>query len=83
MRMMTAVLLLAAAPVLSAARAQQNSAPTMAPALAAPKSGFRAEFLRDLDEVQKKILSLADAVPAEKYAWRPAPGVRSVSEVEH
>jgi uncharacterized damage-inducible protein DinB len=47
----------------------------------APKSGFRAEFLRDLDEVQKKIVDLAEAVPADKYDWRPAPGVRSISEV--
>jgi uncharacterized damage-inducible protein DinB len=46
----------------------------------APK-GFRAEFVRDLDDVQKKIIDLAAAVPAEKYSWRPAEGVRSVSEV--
>ena len=48
---------------------------------APPKSGFRAEFLRDLADVQKKIEDLAAAVPAEKYTWRPAAGVRSVSEV--
>jgi uncharacterized damage-inducible protein DinB len=47
----------------------------------APKSGFRAEFLLDLDDVQKKIVDLAAAMPADKYSWRPAPGVRSVSEV--
>src|SRR5712691_10221637 len=47
----------------------------------APKSGFRAEFLQDLDAVQKKIIDLAAAMPADKYSWRPAPGVRSVSEV--
>ena len=27
------------------------------------------------------LLQLADAIPAGKYNWRPAPGVRSVSEV--
>lgn len=47
----------------------------------APRSGFRAEFLRDLAEVEKKIVDLATATPADKYEWRPAPGVRSVSEV--
>jgi uncharacterized damage-inducible protein DinB len=47
----------------------------------APKSGFRAEFLQDLDDVQKKIVDLAAAMPADKYSWRPARGVRSVSEV--
>ncbi|HZF10616.1 MAG TPA: DinB family protein [Thermoanaerobaculia bacterium] len=44
-------------------------------------SGFRAELLRQIDENQKKIMDLAAAVPAEKYDWRPAPGVRSVGEV--
>ena len=47
----------------------------------APKSGFRAEFLHDFDDVSKKIVELAEATPASKYAWRPAPGVRSFSEV--
>jgi uncharacterized damage-inducible protein DinB len=28
-----------------------------------------------------KLVSLAQAVPAEKYTWRPAPGVRSIAEV--
>lgn len=65
--------------LLAAPRGQQAPAPTATPA--PPKSGFRAEFLHDLDDVQKKIVSLADAMPAEKYNWRPAPGVRSVSEV--
>jgi uncharacterized damage-inducible protein DinB len=48
---------------------------------AAPKAGFRADILRQLDDVQQKIVDLAAAVPAEKYSWRPAEGVRSVSEV--
>jgi len=54
--------------------------PTLAFA-ATPKSSFRSELLTDLDDVQKKIVDLAKAVPAEKYAWRPDAGVRSVSEV--
>lgn len=48
---------------------------------AAPKAGFRAEMLGQLDDVEKKIEDLAEAVPAEKYSWRPGEGVRSVSEV--
>jgi len=47
----------------------------------APKSSFKAEFFANLDEVQKKITDLAVATPAEKFSWRPAEGVRSVSEV--
>jgi uncharacterized damage-inducible protein DinB len=56
-------------------------APAAAPAPAAPSSGFRADFLGQLDDVSKKILDLAEAVPADKYSWRPGKGVRSVSEV--
>jgi uncharacterized damage-inducible protein DinB len=31
--------------------------------------------------VTKQVIELANAIPADKYSWRPAPGVRSVSEV--
>lgn len=31
--------------------------------------------------VSRQLISLAQAIPADKYSWRPAPGVRSVSEV--
>jgi DinB superfamily len=29
----------------------------------------------------QQLLALAEAIPADKYSWRPAPGVRSTSEV--
>ncbi|HVS30014.1 MAG TPA: DinB family protein [Thermoanaerobaculia bacterium] len=45
------------------------------------KSAFRNEFLANLDDVQEKIMELATAVPADKYAWRPGGGVRSIGEV--
>jgi uncharacterized damage-inducible protein DinB len=44
-------------------------------------SGIRGLFLSQLADVEKKMNSLAAAMPAEKYSWRPAPGVRSNSEV--
>jgi uncharacterized damage-inducible protein DinB len=31
--------------------------------------------------VSSQLIALAEATPAEKFAWRPAPGVRSTSEV--
>jgi uncharacterized damage-inducible protein DinB len=31
--------------------------------------------------VSRLLISLAEAIPADKYGWRPEPGVRSVSEV--
>jgi uncharacterized damage-inducible protein DinB len=77
-RLVLLLSLVCSAALLAGPRGQQApAANTPAP----PKSGFRAEFLHDVDEVQKKIISLADAMPADKYNWRPAPGVRSVSEV--
>ena len=42
---------------------------------------IRKQYLLDLDTLQSKFLALAHAFPAEKYSWRPAPGVRSVGEV--
>ncbi len=59
----------------------QMSARPPAAAPAAPTAGFRADFLVQLDMVGKQIVDLAEAVPADKYSWRPAPGVRSISEV--
>jgi len=56
------------------------------PLLAAPQpkpkpQGFRDEFFMNLDDVQDKIVALAEATPPEKYGWRPASDVRSISEV--
>jgi hypothetical protein len=31
--------------------------------------------------VSRQLVALAEATPAEKFAWRPAQGVRSMSEV--
>jgi hypothetical protein len=41
----------------------------------------RKQFMSDLDTLHAKFTALANAFPAEKYAWRPMPGVRSVGEV--
>jgi uncharacterized damage-inducible protein DinB len=48
---------------------------------AAPTSGLRAEFLEEVTYYELRYIRLAEAMPAEKYAWRPAEGVRSVGEV--
>jgi len=50
-------------------------------ASAAPTSGFRAEFLEEIAYYEQRYTRLAQAMPAEKYSWRPAEGVRSVGEV--
>lgn len=60
---------------------QETKPPRPAAAAAAPTSGWRAEFLKELDTTERYYLSLAEAIPAEKYSWRPATGVRSFGEV--
>ena len=52
-----------------------------APAQEAPKSGVRAWSVRELTDLEGKLVKLAEAMPQEKYTWRPGEGVRSVSEV--
>jgi uncharacterized damage-inducible protein DinB len=47
---------------------------------AAPK-GIRGEMLAQLDDAAGKLQQLAEAIPQDKLAWRPAAGVRSVGEV--
>jgi hypothetical protein len=53
--------------------------PGRAPAQTAGE--FRAELLEDLASVEQKYVGLAEALPQDAYTWRPADGVRSVSEV--
>ena len=38
-------------------------------------------YVADLDALHARIMALANAIPDEKYSWRPTPQVRSVSEV--
>jgi len=39
------------------------------------------EFLDEVSYYEQRFQRLADAIPAEKYTWRPGEGVRSVGEV--
>ncbi len=58
----------------SGAFAQGQTAPSTT-------STFRQDLIKDIESAEKKLMSLAEAVPAEKYSWRPGEGVRSISEV--
>ena len=63
------------------ARAQQQQAKADPPVFDTKAvEHIRNEYVADLDTVHVKILALANAIPADKYSWRPAAGVRSVSE---
>jgi uncharacterized damage-inducible protein DinB len=44
-------------------------------------TGIRKELIGQLDDAEQKLVALCNAMPADKFIWRPGPGVRSVSEV--
>ncbi len=44
-------------------------------------TGYRSEVLAEVMIQEDKFLRLAEAIPADKYTWRPAPDVRSFAEV--
>lgn len=52
-----------------------------APAVAQQPAGLMADLLRDVSELQEKLVGLANAMPEANYGWRPGQGVRSVGEV--
>jgi uncharacterized damage-inducible protein DinB len=63
--------------------ASPASVMTGSPAAAAdmPSYDMKAQAALDLQQLQEKYVALAQAIPAEKYTWRPAEGVRSISEL--
>jgi uncharacterized damage-inducible protein DinB len=58
------------------ARAQSTPA-----ASSAPRSGARSELLEEMSYYEARYTRLAETIPADKYNWRPAEGVRSIGEV--
>jgi uncharacterized damage-inducible protein DinB len=76
LRTLPICLVLITLPVFAATRTQNAPAPS-------PKMlpGFRTEFHEQLAEVEEKIIRLAEATPADKFGWRPAGDIRSISEV--
>jgi uncharacterized damage-inducible protein DinB len=44
-------------------------------------TGYRSEVLAEVMVQQDKFLRLANAIPPDKFTWRPAPDVRSFAEV--
>jgi uncharacterized damage-inducible protein DinB len=46
-----------------------------------PYEGLWQGYDGEWGHVSRQLVALADTIPADKYSWRPAPGVRSTSEV--
>jgi uncharacterized damage-inducible protein DinB len=44
-------------------------------------TGYRSEVLSEVIVQEDKFMRLAEAIPADKYSWRPSPDVRSFAEV--
>ncbi len=53
--------------------AQQSAAPA--------GGGYPAEVMAAIEEQESKVVSLAEAVPQEKYAWSPGEGIRSSGQI--
>jgi uncharacterized damage-inducible protein DinB len=53
----------------------------VSPLRAQTRDGLMGDLAKDAAGVETKIVGLAKALPEAAYAWRPAPGVRTVGEV--
>src|SRR5580698_9038871 len=51
------------------------------PFLHAQYEGIWEGYDGEWDHVSRQLIALAEATPPDKFAWRPAAGVRSTSEV--
>ncbi len=74
-------LFLAAGMVGSTAFARNAESRVAAEDKTPPSYDMKPQAILDLQGLQKKFVGLAEAMPAEKFTWRPAAGVRSVSEL--
>jgi hypothetical protein len=51
------------------------------PLAAQPRPGVMGDLIGDLEQVQKKVMALANAMPDAAYSWRPSKEVRSTRDV--
>ncbi len=72
-------------PFLVASRASRASAQATSSSASkdttAPSYDMKAQSLLDLEGMNKKFVSLAQALPQDKFTWRPSPDARSFAEV--
>jgi hypothetical protein len=52
-----------------------------APVGAQTREGVMGELMKDVGDLEKKMMDLAKAMPPAAHDWRPGKGVRSTSEV--
>ena len=44
-------------------------------------TGYRSEVMAEVMIQESEFVRLAEAIPAEKYTWRPSPDARTIAEV--
>jgi uncharacterized damage-inducible protein DinB len=59
----------------------QSAPPAQSTDKTAPSYDMKGQALVDLDIVNKKFVSLANAIPQDKFTWRPSEDSRSFAEV--
>lgn len=67
--------------VLVLAAALVVAAPVSSSLWAQAAPSWMGEMHRDVNQAQKKMIDLANAIPESAYGWRPSEGTRSVGEV--
>jgi hypothetical protein len=80
-KLFLAALVFALLTSLGATRATAQTVATAPADKTSPSYDMKAQALLDLDGVNKKIISLAEVLPQDKFNWRPAPDARSFAEV--
>jgi uncharacterized damage-inducible protein DinB len=81
------IIVLGAGPARAAQSPQGDdcAAPTTLPPMSKPPVTYgydiRPQVLFDLELMKTRFVCLAEAIPAEKYNWRPEEGARSIGEV--
>jgi len=71
----------AQAPQVEVAKDDAKAAEMKKDAMAKSQGGVRDSILFQIKQAEDKLVALANALPAEKYAWKPGAGVRSAGEV--
>ena len=65
----------------AASQAAQAAPPAQSADKTPPSYDMKPQSLLDLEAVNKKFVSLAEAIPADKFTWRPAGDARSFAEL--
>jgi uncharacterized damage-inducible protein DinB len=63
------------------AKSTQQPQPTQSKDTTAPSYDMKPQSLQDLEAMNQKFVTLAQAIPADKFTWRPADGTRSIAAV--